>query len=320
MSKKPLKLLYLSCHSVLEYDEIKLFKEIGIDVFSHGVYRDPNSPGDNKRPGIKWDVDQNLLDLSNKCEKENLTREMIEPFDAVMVMHVPDWVINNWEIMKDKIVIWRSIGQNTIDYERILEQARREGLKIIRYSPRERTIPGFIGEDAMIRFYKDPDDFGPYTGEKNQVFNISQSFKQRASLLNYEVWDEATKGLSRKVAGSENEPLGDEWIGCVDYKTLKDGQVIVPEAYEAVDKIEIKNQANYDQLTAFCKTELGLTQAQFAKLLPAMVQRDQAVLNEFQKSVTNFNDQRYLLLNTSILICDYQGRGLVGWDPPCLFL
>lgn len=217
-----MKLLYLSCHSVLEYDEIKLFKEIGIDVFSHGVYRDPNNPGDNKRPGIEWKVDQKLLDLSNKCEKENLTRELIEQFDAVMVMHVPDWIINNWEIMKDKKVILRTIGQSSIDSEGMLSQARREGMKIVRYSPRETTIPGFIGQDAVIRFYKDPAEFGPYTGEKKQVFNISQSFKQRASLLNYETWDEVTKDLPRKVAGSENELLKDDWIGCVDYKTLRD--------------------------------------------------------------------------------------------------
>lgn len=77
------------------------------------------------------------------------------------------------------------------------------------------------------------------------------------------------------------------------YKTLKDGQVVIPEAYEPVDTVEIKNQGNYDQLTTFCKNELGLTQAQFAKLLPAMVQRDQSVLNEFQKSVTSFNDAEF---------------------------
>lgn len=217
-----MKLLYLSCHSCLEYDEVKLFKEMGIDVFSHGVYANPNRPGDIKRPPIKGVFDHHLMYLSYRYGKEKLPREFIEPFDAVMVMHVPDWILNNWEVMKDKKVIWRSIGQSTIDIERLLEQARREGMKVVRYSPRERTIPGFIGEDAVIRFYKDPKDFGPYTGEKKQVFNISQSFKQRVDFCNYDAWDQATKGLPRKVAGSENEPLGDDWIGCVDYKTLRD--------------------------------------------------------------------------------------------------
>lgn len=217
-----MKLLYLSCHSSLEYDEIKLFKEMGVDVFSHGVYANPNTPADIKRPPIKGEFDHHLVYLQNRYGKEALPREFIEPFDAVMIMHVPTWLINNWEVMKDKKVIWRSIGQSTIDVERLLSQYRREGLKIVRYSPREQTIPGFVGQDAVIRFYKDPAEFGPYTGEKRQVFNVTQSFKQRIDFCNYPVYDEATKGLPRAVAGSENEPLGDEWIGCVNYKTLRD--------------------------------------------------------------------------------------------------
>ena len=216
-----MKLLYLSCHSVLEYDEIKLFKEMGIDVFSHGVYANPKTPGDIKRPAIEGDFDHHLMYLSYRYGKEQLPREFTEPFDAIMVMHVPDWIINNWEVMKDKHVIWRTIGQSDIDIERIVKQARREGLKVVRYSPRERTIPGFIGEDAIIRFYKDPAEFGPYTGEKKQIFNITQSFKQRAMACGYEEWNAATKGYPRKVAGSENETMGEDWIGCVDYKTLK---------------------------------------------------------------------------------------------------
>jgi len=217
-----MKLLYLSCHCVLEYDEVKLFKEMGIDVFSHGVYSNPNKPSDIKRPAIKSKFDHHLVYLSYRYGKEKLPREFIEPFDAVLAMHVPDWIINNWEVMKDKKVIWRSIGQSTIDIERIIAQARIEGMKIVRYSPREQTIPGYVGEDAMVRFYKDPKDFGSYTGELKRVITVGQSFKQRTDFCNYDVWDEVTKGMPRKVAGSENEPLGDEWIGCVNYKKLKD--------------------------------------------------------------------------------------------------
>jgi hypothetical protein len=37
-----------------------------------------------------------------------------------------------------------------------LARGAPEGLEIVRYSPMERNIPGYIGEDALIRFYKDP--------------------------------------------------------------------------------------------------------------------------------------------------------------------
>jgi len=47
-----MKILYLSCHSVLEFDEVKLFHELGHEVFSPGSYVEPLNPGDPMRPGI----------------------------------------------------------------------------------------------------------------------------------------------------------------------------------------------------------------------------------------------------------------------------
>ncbi len=74
------------------------------------------------------------------------------------------------------------------------------------------------------------------------------------------------------------------------YKSLQDGKITIPDTYEPIENIEVKNQGNYDALSKFCKEDLGLTQDQFSKLLPAMVTRDQTVLNEFQKSVTDMNE------------------------------
>jgi len=45
-----MNILYVSCHSILEHDEIKLFSELGADVFSHGAYRNPQQVDDPKRP------------------------------------------------------------------------------------------------------------------------------------------------------------------------------------------------------------------------------------------------------------------------------
>jgi len=97
------------------------------------------------------------------------------------------------------------------------------------------------------------------------------------------------------IPEADREGFGDFQGKSVDefvthYKSLQDGKIVIPEAYEAVETIEIKNQDNYDALSKFCKEDLGLTQDQFSKLLPAMVTRDQAVLNEFQKSVTDMNE------------------------------
>ena len=102
-------------------------------------------------------------------------------------------------------------------------------------------------------------------------------------------------GFIDSIPEGDREGFGDFTGKTVDefvkhYKTLQDGKIVIPEAYEAIESVDIKNQGNYDQLTKFCKDDLGLTQDQFAKLLPAMVQRDQAVLDEFQKSVTKMKE------------------------------
>jgi hypothetical protein len=106
---------------------------------------------------------------------------------------------------------------------------------------------------------------------------------------------EAVVNFIDSIPEADREGFGDFEGKTVDefvkhYKGLQDGKITIPDSYEAIENIEIKHQGNYDTLTKFCKDDLGLTQGQFAKLLPAMVQRDQAVLSEFEKSVTDMNE------------------------------
>ena len=44
----PLKILYCSTHTILEFDEISLFTELGHEVFSMGAYQI-----ENKDNGVK---------------------------------------------------------------------------------------------------------------------------------------------------------------------------------------------------------------------------------------------------------------------------
>ena len=108
---------------------------------------------------------------------------------------------------------------------------------------------------------------------------------------------EAIVSFIDSIPEADREGFGDFQGKTVDefvkhYKGLQDGKITVPETYEAIENIDIKNQGNYDTLTKFCKDDLGLTQDQFAKLLPAMVQRDQAAFDEFQKAVTDKNNEK----------------------------
>jgi len=216
-----MKLLYLSCHSILEHDEIKLFNELEIDVFSYGTYRNPKEIDDKKRPILDLPFHKELFDLTKDGKHENINQKVIDWADVIVCMHRPDWLLANWSKFKGKRVIFRAIGQNIIDTENILKPLRRQGLEIVRYSPREQTIPGFAGEDALIRFYKDPAEFGSWTGEGKFVLNITQDMKQRGGATNFQFWDESTKGFPRILIGKGGEEIGPEGLGIVDYEVMK---------------------------------------------------------------------------------------------------
>ena len=217
-----MKILYLSCHSVLEYDEIKLFYEMGLDVFSHGAYGDPENQGDGMRPkipGLK--ADPKILEIWRRTPKDHLTEEMVEPFDTVIVMSLPHWVSNNWRILKKKRVILRTIGQNSLHCERILKPYRVEGLQIVRYSPNETSIPGHLGRDALIRFYKDPEIYGGWTGGKENVINFTQAMKKRARECNFAFYQRVMRGLPHTLFGPHNENIGEPWaVGAISYAQM----------------------------------------------------------------------------------------------------
>jgi len=216
-----MRLLYLSCHAILEYDEIKLFNELGIDVFSHGVYRNPPMADDPIRPPLPIPFNKRLYDMSVMYGKENLHQDMIDWADVIVCSHVVDWLSFNWEKMKGKRVIWRSIGQSSLNVEGLLRPLREDGLEIVRYSPREKTIPGFVGEDAMIRFYKDPDEFKGWTGEKKAVLTVSQSMKERDEFCNWTNFEFATRGFERVVHGRPSKCEDPLWGGQLTYDELK---------------------------------------------------------------------------------------------------
>ena len=218
---RKMKLLYLSCHSILEYDELRIFKELGIDVFSHGAYHNPQNLDDMKRPRLNIPYHKEFSDTTLLYPKENLDPLLVKWADTVIVMHVYDWIWKNLKKLKGKRVILRTIGQNITNDEGIIQQLVREGIEIVRYSQRERTIPGFAGQSVLIRFAKDKNEFGPWTSEKMNVITVAQSFKQRDSSCNFQIFDKATVGFPRKVYGPHNEDLGSVYGGCPDYQNLR---------------------------------------------------------------------------------------------------
>lgn len=216
-----MKILYLSCHSILEYDELRLFEELGYDYFSLGSYLDPRKPVDLIRPALKYKVDLDLL--SKAPDRNNIPHEFFAPFDVIIIMHVPEWIERNWHNMKHKRVIWRTIGQSTAALERRLQPYRNDGLEVVRYSPREQRIANNIGADALIRFYKDENEFGEYNGAQNNVITFSQNIKVRGEHCSFDAVMQTLQGFGdkAKIYGRDNENLGKLFGGFLTYDEMR---------------------------------------------------------------------------------------------------
>lgn len=229
-----MNILYLSCHEILEYDELKLFTEMGHKVYSLGAYTHPYGDEGRKRPGIPdMPYEPHFTELATRYGKE-LHPEMVEHMDMIMIMHTTEFLTMNDKVIRDflakgKRVVWRSIGQSVPAREEEIRPYRKAGMEVVRYSPAERSIPDNVGSDAMIRFYKDPLEFDGWTGAQQQLINFTQTLKGRARFTGYEIFSEVSAGFPTKVYGPGNEDLGDLWGGMLSYQdqlqALRDNRV-----------------------------------------------------------------------------------------------
>lgn len=235
MSKR---ILYLSVHEILEYDELRLFTELGYECYSLGAYTQPGGDEHRKRPALKLPYDPHFIELSLQYDRRKLHPEMLKGVDIVIIMHEPsfigpgghDWNADleqgNWPLFKEFIdnggrVIWRSIGQSIPRVERQIKAYKDEGLEIVRYSPAEQTIRDFAGADAVIRFYKDPDEYSGWTGKDPVAVNFTQSLGSptRRAFTGYDLITKVFKNVpGSKVYGPGNEDLGTLNGGLVSYE------------------------------------------------------------------------------------------------------
>ena len=224
-----MKLLYVSCHAILEYDEVKLFDELGFDVFSTGVYANPNFREGMSRPGIPGLTHYPELERLASTfisSGHDLDQGLIDWADVIVFMHLPEALEKNWPKMKGKRVVFRSIGQCVAHQERILEKLRKEGLQIVRYSPKEEKLPNYAGADAIIRFYKDPAEYRGWRGGTRKLLNITQSIIERAGYVQLAQVNQIADGLELDIYGNGNQgnedPGKNIGLGPVSYEAQLD--------------------------------------------------------------------------------------------------
>lgn len=159
--------------------------------------------------------------IGREFPRTNLPAEFLNSFDVIISMHMPEFITENWEKMKHKKVIFRSIGQSTQHVENMIRRMRYEGLKVIRYSPMEENIVGYVGGDAMIRFYKDENEWKDWTGHEKRVINFTQSLKGRRAFCHYDDIMSMINGFPALVYGPGNEDLGGLNGGELPYDLMK---------------------------------------------------------------------------------------------------
>ncbi len=224
-----MRIVLMLAHSVEEFEQLGLLSELGHDVFSIGGYINPAHPHDDKRPALlnvkhfpelQAIVDGLGTDDNLDEAKRHLPDGIIDWADVIICHHREHtWIAGQWDRIKHKRVVWRTVGQSVENNERTMAPFRAQGLQIVRYSPKEWNIPSFCGADALIRFYKDPEEWSGWTGHIPRVVNFTQHLKQRHPYTNYEFWDEATKELSRLPCGPGSEEHGG--IGSTSLEDMK---------------------------------------------------------------------------------------------------
>lgn len=231
------RIVLMLAHSIEEYMQVRLLSELGHDVLSIGAYLDPAHPGDDKRPalpGVPFHADLAAAVSAAPCSpdmpddhlwgaKDYLPDAVLEWGDIFIVHHCEwRWLAGgNFERLRDagKRIIWRTVGQSTHENEARMTPLRAQGLQIVRYSPKERSIPYYAGSDALIRFWMDPAEYTDWVGTDIRVGNVTQDMRGRAAWTGWDWWQEVARYVPTYPAG----PRSDEWggLGALGYDALK---------------------------------------------------------------------------------------------------
>lgn len=221
-----MKILYLSCHEILEYDELRLLHGLGHECYSMGAYTNPEGLAHRKRPPLpQLPYDPHHIELELQHSKEGLIWEQLEGFDVAIIMHKPAFIDRNFDLWEKfhhsgRSLIWRSIGQSAPWVEHRIDNWKTfmPKMKIVRYSPQEQTIEGFQYEDALVRFYKDASDFPKWDGDADVVVNFTQDMVKRGDHVGLEWWRKSTGGIPAVVYGPGNKDLMGQDGGMLTYE------------------------------------------------------------------------------------------------------
>lgn len=220
MSKK--KLLYVSCHETLEYDELRCFSELGFDCFSIGFWQDPRNPKTKMRPPIdtmeyrpdlieefkRFYPDYQLPGLTFGSGKVILNEEFVNKFDVIVFANYIENVYHNTQVCGDKPIILRTIAAPNNEQEHLigLTYARKRPFILVRMSEAELTGQQHIVGHGFIRQCVDREVFKGWTGEDKSIFTVLKGIKSRPD-VDFNLYEFVTSNYPRVLCGGSNEDV-----------------------------------------------------------------------------------------------------------------
>ena len=217
-----MNILYVPNHAVLEFDELRIFSEFADSIFSAWFYADPENPIANVRPSLgNVPLNQRAAEIwkreSLNRESCLLSREFVDCFDVIVAVADARKIDYLTSVASRPLAI-RTIGQSTPTYEASL-RLHRNKISIVRYSPAERTIPGYAGEDTIIRFGKYPEDFEKWVGGNQQVTTLYSNMSRRLVHASFEAYKGITEPFPRIMYGGGN-PEGPWTADALPYEEM----------------------------------------------------------------------------------------------------
>ena len=207
-----MNILYTSVHAILEDDEVRLFQGLGHNVFLLGV-NNRHKQNQSYRPSLDLNATENhLCDIyeglggkysAASSADEFLPLDFVGHFSLSIIMHDPMIILNHWHKLYHRPVLWRTIGQGVDHYEIHLKVVRDQNLRIVRYSEMEKDLPDGLGEDAIIRFSKDPKYYKGWSGTGKYILTFSNSYEDRYP-IEYAAYEKITQDLPSVLGGSGN--------------------------------------------------------------------------------------------------------------------
>lgn len=216
-----LKLLYLSCHETLERDELTIFNKLGFDVFPIGHYTDQDNPIKATNGKLPFRFSDEWLPIFNKyhsydklraklsnivCGGSNpymfkLHKEFVKLFDIIIVGYYEENITINWDAIKDKRIVLRTISQYPLHVSE-----HRDKIKIVSLAENEECLLK-RKPDAVVRQCVDTNYYKGWSPSTDYLLTVNKWLKKRGDTSCWKVYDYVSQGFNRIACGFGNEDI-----------------------------------------------------------------------------------------------------------------